>query len=102
MDDVVQGRGQSLGDGEVVSAGEVDELGGGDAPGAALGGAVRVEAEMAEGRDMLAQMAARTRVHIRKSQRRLQNLKNVNQAQEEYVKEKFGMDIEDFRGQSQS
>lgn len=62
----------------------------------------KVEAEMAEGRDMLAQMAARTRVHIRKSQRRLENLKNVNQAQEEYVKEKFGMDIEDFRGQSQS
>ena len=63
---------------------------------------LKVEAEMAEGRDMLAQMAARTSVHIRKSQRRLENLKNVNQAQEEYVKEKFGMDIEDFRGQSQS
>ncbi|MBK9529907.1 MAG: hypothetical protein IPO41_16695 [Acidobacteria bacterium] len=47
---------------------------------------LKVEAEMAEGRDLLAQMAARTSVHIRKSQRRLENLKNVNQAQEEYVK----------------
>lgn len=57
----------------------------------------RVEAEMAEGRDLLAQMAARTRVHIKKSERRLANLRSVNQAQEEYVKEKFGMDISDFR-----
>lgn len=58
---------------------------------------LRVEAEMAEGRDLLAQMAARTSVHIKKSERRLANLRSVNQAQEEYVKEKFGMDIEDFR-----
>lgn len=57
----------------------------------------KVEAEMAEGRDMLAQMAARTRVHIKKAERRLTNLRNVNQAQEEYVKETFGMDIQDFR-----
>ena len=57
----------------------------------------RVEAEMAEGRDLLAQMAARTRVHIKKSERRLANLRIVNQAQEEYVKERFGMDISDFR-----
>lgn len=57
----------------------------------------KVEAEMAEGRDLLAQMAARTQVHIKKSERRLMNLRNVNQAQEEYVKEAFGMDIEDFR-----
>lgn len=57
----------------------------------------KVMAEMAEGRDLLAQMAARTRVHIKKSERRLANLRVVNQAQEEYVKEKFGMDIEEFR-----
>ncbi len=63
---------------------------------------LKVEAEMVEGRDMLAQMAARTSVHIRKSQRRLENLRNVNQAQEEYVKEKFGMDIDDFRGPATS
>ena len=50
-------------------------------------------AEAAEGRDLIKQMAARTEVQIRKSQRRLENLRTVNQAQEEYVKEKFGMDI---------
>ncbi len=58
---------------------------------------LKVQAEMAEGRDLLAQMANRTRVHIKKSERRLANLRTVNQAQEEYVKERFGMDIEDFR-----
>ena len=57
----------------------------------------KVEAEMAEGRDLLAQMASRTRVHIKKSGRRLANLKSVNEAAEEYVKERYGMDIEEFR-----
>ncbi len=61
----------------------------------------RVEDEMAEGRDLLAQMANRTRVHIKKSERRLTNLRSVNQAQEEYVKETFGMDIKDFRPSDQ-
>lgn len=59
---------------------------------------LKAEAETAEGRDLLAQMAARTSVHIRKSQRRLENLRSVNQAQEDHVKEKYGLDIEDFRG----
>lgn len=58
---------------------------------------LKAETEAAEGRDLLAQMAARTIVHIRKSERRLANLKLVNQAQVEYVKEKYGMDISDFR-----
>lgn len=49
------------------------------------------------GRDMLKQMAERTKTHIKKSERRLENLKNVNRSAEEYVKEKFGMDISDFR-----
>lgn len=61
----------------------------------------RVEDEMAEGRDLLAQMSNRTRVHIKKSERRLTNLRSVNQAQEEYVKETFGMDIKDFRSSDQ-
>ncbi len=61
----------------------------------------RVEDEMAEGRDLLAQMANRTRVHIKKSERRLTNLRSVNRAQEEYVKETFGMDISDFRPSDQ-
>ncbi len=57
----------------------------------------KMVAEMAAGRDMVAQMAARTIVQIKKSERRLENLKNVNQAAEEYVKEKYGMEISDFR-----
>ncbi len=57
----------------------------------------KVAAERAEGRDMLAQMANRTRTYIVKAQRRLTNLRSVNEAAEGYVKEKYGMDIEDFR-----
>lgn len=57
----------------------------------------KMVSEMAEGRDMVAQMAARTVVQIRKSERRLENLRNVNQAAEEYVKEKYNMEISDFR-----
>ncbi|MBK7933191.1 MAG: hypothetical protein KA831_03315 [Pyrinomonadaceae bacterium] len=57
----------------------------------------KVDAEMAEGRDMLAHMANRTKTHINKAERRLQNLRNVNLAAEEYVKQKYGMDISDFR-----
>lgn len=54
-------------------------------------------AEAAAGRDMLKQMAERAKTHIAKTKRRLENLRNVNQSAEEYVKEKFGMDISDFR-----
>jgi hypothetical protein len=57
----------------------------------------KVQAELAEGRDMLKQIAARTAAHIKKAERRLMNLRNVNQAAEEYVKEKYGMDISGFR-----
>ena len=57
----------------------------------------KVRAEMLEGRNMLKQMAERTKTIIKKSERRLQNLKNLNQAQEEYVKDRFGMDISAFR-----
>ncbi len=57
----------------------------------------KVEAEMREGRDLLKQMAERTKTHIRKAERRLANLKNLNIAQEEYVREKYGMDISEFR-----
>ena len=58
---------------------------------------MKVKAEMAEGRDLLKQMAERTKSHILKARRRLQNLQSVNAAQEQYVKDEFGMDIEDFR-----
>lgn len=57
----------------------------------------KMRAEMAEGRDMIKQMAARTAVQIKKSERRLENLRNVNKAAEEYVKDKYGMEISDFR-----
>ena len=52
---------------------------------------------MKEGRNLLKQMAERTKTHIAKSERRLSTLKNLNQAQEEYVKERYGMDISAFR-----
>lgn len=52
---------------------------------------------MLQGRDMLKHMAERTRTHIQKSQRRLENLKNINDAQEEYVRDKYEMDILAFR-----
>ena len=57
----------------------------------------KVSSETVEGRDPLKHMAERTRTHIKKSERRLENLRQLNNAQEEYVKEKFGMDISDFR-----
>ena len=57
----------------------------------------KVQAEMTEGRDLLKHMAARTKSHIKKSERRLENLKNVNEAAEEYVKERYNLDISAFR-----
>jgi hypothetical protein len=42
-------------------------------------------------------MAERTRSFIKKSERRLENLKSVNEAAEEYVKDRYGMDISAFR-----
>lgn len=57
----------------------------------------KAEAEKLEGRDLLRQMGERAKSHIRKAARRLENLKSVNAAQEEYVRERFEMDIRDFR-----
>ncbi len=57
----------------------------------------KVQAEMLEGRNMIKQTAERTKTLIKKSERRLANLKNLNEAQEDYVKERFGMDISAFR-----
>ncbi len=57
----------------------------------------KVEAEFGEGRDLLKHMAERAKTHIKKTERRLENLRNVTAAQEEHVKEAFGLDIEDFR-----
>ncbi len=49
------------------------------------------------GRDYFKQSSERTKTMIMKAERRLLTLKNLNEAQEDYVKEKFGMDIKDFR-----
>jgi hypothetical protein len=57
----------------------------------------KVEAEMLAGRNLLKQMAGRTKTQILKSKRRLITLRNLNLAQEEYVKDRFGMDISAFR-----
>ncbi len=57
----------------------------------------KVQAEMLEGRNLIKQMAQRTVSLIKKAERRLANLKNLNDAQEDYVKERFGMDISAFR-----
>ena len=57
----------------------------------------KVNAEFAEGRDVLRHMAERTKTFIKKSERRLDNLRNVNEAAEKYVKERYGMDISTFR-----
>ncbi len=53
--------------------------------------------EQKAGRDMLRVLGERTKTHIKKSERRLENLRNVNRSAEEYVRDKFGMDIADFR-----
>ena len=56
------------------------------------------ESVPAEGRDLLKHMAERTKTAIQKTARRLENLKSVNEAAEEYVKERYDMDISAFRG----
>ncbi len=57
----------------------------------------KAESEKNEGRDMFHQMSNRAKVQIMRSGRRLATLKNLNLAQEDYVKEKFGLDIGEFR-----
>jgi hypothetical protein len=57
----------------------------------------KVEAELVLGRDLLKHMAERTKTAIQKTKRRLENLKNVNESAEEYVKERYNLDISAFR-----
>jgi SHS2 domain-containing protein len=57
----------------------------------------KVRTEQLEGRNYFNQISARTRTHIMKAQRRLENLKNLNVVQEDYVREKYGLDISEFR-----
>ena len=57
----------------------------------------RVNAEMLEGRNLLKQMAERTRTHIKKAHRRLANLRQVSQADEAENEERYGLNISSLR-----
>lgn len=57
----------------------------------------KVRTEQLAGRNYFKQISERTKTHILKAERRLMNLKNLNLAQEDYVKEKYGLDISEFR-----
>ncbi|MGI8494324.1 MAG: hypothetical protein ACR2L1_03285 [Pyrinomonadaceae bacterium] len=57
----------------------------------------KVRIELLAGRNYFKQMSGRTKTHIMKSQRRLENLRNLNVVQEDYVREKYGLDISEFR-----
>lgn len=57
----------------------------------------QVRTEQLEGRNYFKQMSGRTKTHIMKAQRRLENLRNLNVVQEDYVRERYGLDISEFR-----
>src|SRR5205085_1374465 len=59
----------------------------------------KVSAEMLEGRNLLKQMAERTRSQIKKAERRLANLQQVNEAGNDGASsdERFGLNINAFR-----
>jgi hypothetical protein len=55
----------------------------------------KVTSEMLQGRNLLKQMAARTRTHIVKAERRLSNLRGANERSEQ--DERFGLDVSALR-----
>ena len=57
----------------------------------------KVYKEQLEGRNLLKQMAERTRTHIMKANRRLNNLRQVAEAEEADLSERYGMNVEAFR-----
>lgn len=57
----------------------------------------KVRAEMLEGRNLLKQMAERTKTHIKKSERRLVNLRQANVSDAVSTDERFGMNVSAFR-----
>lgn len=57
----------------------------------------KVRNEQLEGRNLLKQMAERTKTHIKKATRRLSNLKQVNEAQDLESAERFGINVSAFR-----
>lgn len=57
----------------------------------------KVHSEMLEGRNLLKQMAERTRTHIKKASRRLGNLRQVNEDPASDADERFGLNISALR-----
>lgn len=57
----------------------------------------KVRAEQLEGRNLLSQMAERTKTHIKKANRRLTNLRNIAEAEERDPEERFGLNVSAFR-----
>lgn len=57
----------------------------------------KVRKEQIEGRNLLKQMAERTKTHISKAQRRLNNLQNIVEADEIDMTERYGLNVEAFR-----
>lgn len=57
----------------------------------------KVRNEQLEGRNLLKQMAERTKTHIKKATRRLSNLRQVNDAQIAETAERYGIDVSAFR-----
>jgi len=57
----------------------------------------KVRNEQLEGRNLFRQMAERTRTHIKKASRRLDNLRNISAAEEGDPDDRFGMNVSAFR-----
>lgn len=57
----------------------------------------KVRAEQLEGRNLFRQMSGRTKTHIQKAARRLANLRNVNEAVENDINERYGLNVSAFR-----
>lgn len=57
----------------------------------------KVRSEMLEGRNLLKQMAERTRTHIKKSERRLVNLRQANVSDQAATDDRYGMNVSAFR-----
>jgi hypothetical protein len=57
----------------------------------------KVRNEQLEGRNLLAQMAERTKTHIKKAKRRLSNIQQVIEADEIDMRERYGLNVEAFR-----
>jgi hypothetical protein len=56
----------------------------------------KVNSEMLEGRNLLRQMAERTKTHIKKAERRLASLKHINTADPIETDERYGLKISSF------